>query len=320
MTNSQGLAGTTAGTTQISTVGKEGVGLTYRGYPVDVLANEASFEEVAYLLLYGELPNQTQLSEYIQTLISLRPLPDALKAMLELIPQSAHPMAMLRTVCSFLGTIEPENKERTQLTIANRLLAIFPGALLYWYHFQTHNKKISTDSDEESIAGYFLHLLKGEKPSSLTCAAMDASLILYAEHEFNASTFAARVTCATLADFYSAICSAIGALEGPLHGGANEAAMALISQYDSAEKAEQGIMAKLKAKDLIMGFGHRVYKEGDPRSPVIQAWAKKLSQQAQDGYLYPVSEQIEQVIWREKKLFPNLDFYSASTYHFCGSK
>jgi len=312
-----GLEGIVVGDTAISTVGKEGHGLTYRGYSIDDLAKYASFEEVAYLLLYGKLPTAVELQAYLKKLASMRALPPALKTVLELMPASAQPMDVLRTGCSMLGTLEPESQQYQPREVADRLLACIPGMLLYWYHFHQSGKRIETESSEESIAGYFLYLLYQIKPPEFR-RAFDVSLILYAEHEFNASTFAARVTTSTESDFYSAIVSGIGTLRGPLHGGANEAAMELIQQFKTPDEAEKGVMALLAKKAKIMGFGHRVYKISDPRSDIIKVWSKKLSATAKDGYLYAVSERIEEVMRREKKLFPNLDFYSATTYHFCG--
>jgi len=313
-----GLAGIIVGDTAISTVGKEGLDLTYRGYSIHDLAAEACFEEVAYLLIHGELPNQTELRAYQEKLMMMRELPDTLKLALETIPVTAHPMDVLRTGCSLLGTLEPESNQYNQHNIADRLIASVPGMLLYWYHFHQNGKPIKTNTDENTVAGHFLQLLHGKKPDEEHRRAVDVSLILYAEHEFNASTFAARVTTSTESDFYSAIVSGIGTLRGPLHGGANEAAMELISQFDNPDNAEVGVKDMLLKKEKIMGFGHRVYKISDPRSDIIKVWSKKLSLQAKDGFLYPISERIEKILWDEKHLFPNLDFYSATTYHFCG--
>jgi 2-methylcitrate synthase len=313
-----GLEGIIAGATSISTVGKEGVGLTYRGYSIDDLAAHSTFEDVAYLLLYGRLPSKEELEDYKARLRNLRGLHPTLKEVLERIPASTHPMDVLRTGCSMLGTLEPENAGRTQIAVANRLTACFSGMLLYWHHFVSSGKRIVTETDDDDTAGHFLHLLLGKKPEELHRRAIDVSLILYAEHEFNASTFTTRTITATLADFYSAITGGIGALRGPLHGGANEAAMELIEQFSSPDEAEKGMMQMLAAKKLIMGFGHRVYKHADPRSDVIKAWSKKLAEAKGDMTLYTVSERIEQVMRREKKMFPNLDFYSASAYRMCG--
>lgn len=315
---SGGLAGIVVGASAISTVGKEGLGLTYRGYDIHDLTHYATFEEVAYLLIYGKLPNEKELTAYYEKLFSLRDLPTPLKNALENIPATAHPMDVLRTGCSMLGTLEPENTHHTQEDIADRLLACTPGMLLYWYHFQTEGKRIPLQTNERLLASHFLHLLHGKTPDTLTAETMNVSFILYAEHEFNASTFAARVTTSTLSDFYSAIVSGIGTLRGPLHGGANEAAMALINQFKTPDAAENGIRQMLAEKAKIMGFGHRVYKLSDPRSDIIKKWSEKLSKHAPDGYLYPVSETIEKILWDEKKLFPNVDFYSATAYHFCG--
>ncbi len=315
---SGGLAGVIAGQTAIATVGKQGKGLTYRGYSIDDLAEQATFEEVTYLLVYGRLPTKSELSDYKEKLCNLRALPQPLKVVLEQVPGNVHPMDVMRTGCSALGTLEPEGESRDQITVANRLIACFGSILLYWYHFHVSGKRIETESDDDSSAGHFLHLLHGKKPDELHRRAIDVSLILYAEHEFNASTFTARTIISTLADFYSAVTGAIGALRGPLHGGANEASMDLIERFSTPDDAEKGIIELLAAKQLIMGFGHRVYRVSDPRSDIVKAWSKKLAEAAGDKRLCPVSERIERVMRREKKLFPNLDFYSATAYHFCG--
>jgi 2-methylcitrate synthase len=312
-----GLAGIVVGATAICTVGKEGLGLTYRGYDIHDLTHYATFEEVAYLLIYGKLPNEQELKAYYKKLFALRELPTPLKNVLENIPATAHPMDVLRTGCSFLGTLEPETLHHQQEDIADRLLASTPGMLLYWYHFQKNATRIETQTNEDLLASHFLHLLYGKKPAELPAKTMNVSLILYAEHEYNASTFAARVTASTLSDFYSCIVSGIGTLRGPLHGGANEAAMELITQFKTPEDAQAGIKKMLAEKAKIMGFGHRVYKISDPRSDIIKKWSEKLSKDATDGYLYAVSEAIENVMQTEKKLFPNVDFYSATAYHFC---
>ena len=313
-----GLAGIIAGHTAIATVGKEGKGLTYRGYSIHDLAEHSTFEEVAYLLIYGRLPKQAELDEYKVKLRAMRGLPAPLKTVLELIPRSTHPMDVMRTGCSMLGTLEPEGPGHDQVAVANRLTACFSAMLLYWHQFHADGHRIDTETDDDSTAGHFLHLLHGKKPDELHRRAIDVSLILYAEHEFNASTFTARTIVSTLPDFYSAVTGGIGALRGPLHGGANEAAMELIEQFANADEAEKGLIEMLAAKKLIMGFGHRVYKVSDPRSDVIKAWSKNLSKAQDDRRLYPVSERLEQVMRREKKMFPNLDFYSATAYHFCG--
>ncbi len=318
VSNTAGLAGVVAGKSAIATVGQSGKGLTYRGYTIEDLAANASFEEVAYLLLYGKLPNSKELSSYIDKLIKMRNLPDKLKEVLRLIPAHSHPMDVLRTGCSMLGNLEPEHDFSDQHNVADRLLAIFPGILCYWYAYHNYGKEITGTSNESTIGGHFLAMLHDDKPSKLACDMMNVSLILYAEHEFNASTFAARVTAATLSDFYSAITSAIGTLRGPLHGGANEAAMELIESFSSPDEAESKLTEMLANKVKIMGFGHRVYKDCDPRSDIIKMWSKKLAEAKHDLNLYEISERIEQVMRSQKNLFPNLDFYSASAYHYCG--
>jgi 2-methylcitrate synthase len=317
-TAAAGLRGQSAGLTAICTCGKEGVGLNYRGYTIEDLAHNAAFEEVAYLLLYERLPTQGELDAYRRRLQGLRGLPDGLRQVLERIPADAHPMDVLRTGCSMLGTLEPEKDFAQQGDIADRLLAAFPSMLLYWRRFAGDGTRIEVETEDESIAGHLLHLLHGAPPDELHRRAMDVSLILYAEHEFNASTFACRVCAATLSDFYSAITAGIGTLRGPLHGGANEAAMALIERFAKPDEARAGVHGMLERKEKIMGFGHAVYRTSDPRSPIIKEWARKLSEAAGDKTLYPVSEAVEAVMWEEKKLFPNLDFYSASAYHFLG--
>lgn len=313
-----GLAGVSAGETAICTVGKAGVGLTYRGYSIEDLAQNASFEEVAYLLIYGYPPNKPHLEKYKEQLSQLRDLPQSLKTVLEQLPADAHPMDVLKTGCSALGAMLPENAQHDQLYIANKLMSCFPSMLLYWYQFTQFGKKIDVRTDELSIAGHFLHLLHGKKPDADQLAAMDCSMILYAEHEFAASTFAARVTAATLSDFYSAITSAIGTLRGPLHGGANEAAMELIQQFKNPDDAEAGLRKMLAEKKLVMGFGHRVYKNCDPRNAIIKEWSNKLSKKKGDMNIFNISERIEKLMWDEKKLFANADFYSASVYHLLG--
>ena len=313
-----GLAGVTAGATHICTVGKEGAGLTYRGYDIYDLADNASFEEAAFLLLHGHLPTQSELDDYIAKLKANRGLPDALKNVLEMIPADAPPMDVLRTGVSFLGNIEPEGDYSNQQNVADRLLAVFPSMLMYWHRYHTDGVKIDTETDDDSIAGHFLHLLHDEVPRELHRKSLDTTLILYAEHEFNASTFAARVITGTLSDMHSAVTGAIGALRGPLHGGANEAAMVLISKFDSAEAATAGVHQMLANKDLIMGFGHRVYTTSDPRNVVNKRMSKMLADDVGNKILYPVSEAVETVMWDEKKLFANADFFAASVYHFMG--
>ena len=309
-----GLRGVAAGKTEISTVGKEGVGLTYRGYDIVELAAESTFEEVAYLLLHGELPAPDELIAYREKLRGQRAVPAPLAEVLERIPRDAHPMDVLRTACSMLGALEPEGGFARQLDVANRLIAVLPSALLYWHHFATTGTRIETQSEEHGVAAHFLRLLHGRPPADVEQRAMDVSLILYAEHEFNASTFAARVCAATLSDMHSAVTAAIGTLRGPLHGGANEAAMELIEQFDSAPAAAAGVAQMLERREKIMGFGHAVYRTADPRSAVIKEWAGKLAERTGNGLLYVVSEAIEQLLWQRKNLFPNLDFYSACAY------
>ncbi len=313
-----GLAGIVAGRTSLATVGKQGKGLTYRGYSIEDLAEHVSFEETAHLLLYGELPTPAELDEYRARLVGMRDLPEPLRAVLEQLPASAHPMDVLRTGCSTLGCLEPEASFEDQHRIADRLLALLPGMLLYWHRFHRDGQRIDGRTEEDSTAGHFLSLLHDRSPSALHRRAMDVSLTLYAEHEFNASTFAARVAASTLSDCYSAVTAAIGTLRGPLHGGANEAAMELIDRFRTPDQAEEGVLEALGRKEKIMGFGHRVYRECDPRSDIIKAWSRKLADAAGDRRLYPVSERIETVMRREKKLFPNLDFYAATAYHFLG--
>lgn len=313
-----GLAGVIAGTTAISTVGIEGTGLTYRGYDIKELAENAQFEEVAYLLLHDDLPSQGELTAFQTRLAAQCGLPGALRTMLESTPGSSNPMDVMRTGCSMLGCLEPEAGLENGPAVAERLLAALPSILLYWYRFHHDGIRIDTEFHSPSFASHFLTMLQGSPPDDLHEQALDAALTLYAEHEFNASTFAARVATATLTDFYSAITAAIGTLRGKLHGGANEAAMNLIESFDSPDSAEVGIRAALAAKELIMGFGHRVYQTCDPRSEIIQTWAKRLSESVGDQTLYPVSMRIEQVMWDRKSLFPNLDFYSATAFHFLG--
>jgi 2-methylcitrate synthase len=315
---SGGLAGVIVGETAISTVGKTGVGLTYRGYDIQELAAQASFEEVAYLVIYGKLPNHAELAAYQQQLMAKRALPFDLQCILEHLRIEANPMDVMRTGCSALGILEPESAAHDQYAVANRLIAVFPAMLLYWYHFQKQGRRIETITGDENAAGYFLRLLHNEQARALQQQALNVSLILYAEHEFNASTFVARIVVSTRSDLYSAITAAIGTLKGPLHGGANEAAMELIQQFHTPDQAEQGVLSLLERKQVVMGFGHRVYRISDPRSDVIKEWAKRLAQQIGDTVLYPIAERIEQVMWRERKLFPNLDFYSALVYHYCG--
>ncbi|MBJ6893788.1 bifunctional 2-methylcitrate synthase/citrate synthase [Vibrio cholerae] len=314
-----GLRGQSAGSTALCTVGKTGTGLTYRGYDITDLAHHAQFEEVAHLLLVGHLPTQAELDQYKTRLIGLRGLPEKLKQALELIPAEAHPMDVMRTGCSILGNLEPEHTFAEQQSATERMLALFPAIICYWYRFSYDGVRIDTaDQSEDSIGGYFLKMLTGQAPSELFKKVMHCSLTLYAEHEFNASTFAARVCASTLSDIHSCVTGAIGTLRGPLHGGANEAAMAMIEQWQSADEAEAGIMRMLANKEKIMGFGHAIYRESDPRNALIKEWSKALSEAVGDTHLYAVSERVEAVMKREKDLFCNADFFHASAYHFMG--
>ncbi|KFZ32009.1 methylcitrate synthase [Pseudidiomarina salinarum] len=313
-----GLRGQVAGQTALCTVGKTGSGLTYCGYDIKELADKVSFEEVAYLLAHGELPNSSQLADYKARLKSQRGLPQALKDVLERIPADAHPMDVMRTGCSMLGNLEPEADFSQADTAIERMLAVFPSILLYWYRFSHDGVRIETQTDDDSIGAHFLRLLHDKKPSDLHTAVMNTSLILYAEHEFNASTFTARVCASTLSDIHSCVTGAIGSLRGPLHGGANEAAMELIEDMKSPEDAEQTLLAMLARKDKIMGFGHAVYRDNDPRNAIIKEWSEKLADEFGDTRLYDVSVRCEEVMWREKKLFPNADFFHASAYHYMG--
>lgn len=313
-----GLRGQVAGKTALSTVGKSGSGLTYRGYDVKDLAEKCQFEEVAHLILKGQLPTQSELDAYKAKLKSLRKLPQALKEVLERIPKDAHPMDVMRTGASMLGNLETEADFGQQQDATDRMLAVFPSIICYWYRFSHDGVRIDENTDDDSIGGHFLHMLRGEKPKALHEKVMHVSLILYAEHEFNASTFTARVCASTLSDMHSCVTGAIGSLRGPLHGGANEAAMDMIERFKSPEDAEEQMMGMLARKDKIMGFGHAIYSESDPRNAIIKQWSEKLAADVGDTVLYPVSVRCEEVMWREKKLFCNADFFHASAYHFMG--
>ena len=313
-----GLRGQGAGETALCTVGKTGTGLTYRGLDISLLAEKAKFEEIAYLLLKGDLPTQTNLDRYINKLKRLRHLPQKLRDMLERIPASAHPMDVLRSGCSMLGNLETETDFSGQDEVIDRLIAVFPSIICYWYIFSHKGTRLSTDLDDDSIGGHFLHMLNGEAPSELFRQVMNVSLILYAEHEFNASTFTARVCASTMSDMHSCITAAIGSLRGPLHGGANEAAMEMIQNWSSPDEAEKELLGMLERKEKVMGFGHAIYRKSDPRNTIIKRWAKKLADHTGDALLYPVSERCEEVMWREKKLFCNADFFHAPAYHFMG--
>lgn len=311
-----GLRGQVAGKTALSTVGKTGSGLTYRGYDVKDLAAQCQFEEVAYLILKGKLPNQAELDAYKAKLKALRALPQPLKDVLERIPATAHPMDVMRTGCSMLGNLETEASFEQQQDVTDRMLAIFPGMINYWYNFSHNGKRIEVETEADSIAEQFLWTLHGQKPSELHTRVMHASLILYAEHEFNASTFTARVCASTLSDMHSCITGAIGSLRGPLHGGANEAAMELIEGMQNPDHAEEVLMGMLARKEKIMGFGHAIYSESDPRNAVIKEWSEKLAKTKGDTKLYDISVRCEEVMWREKKLFCNADFFHASAYNY----
>ena len=313
-----GLRGQVAGETALCTVGKTGTGLTYRGLDIRVLAENATFEEVAHLLLRGRLPTQSELDSYISKIKSLRTLPQELKDVLERIPAHAHPMDVMRTGCSMLGNLETETDFTRQDDTIDRLLAVFPSIICYWYIFSHEGRRIDTTLDDDSVGAHFLHMLSGRTPNDLFEQVMKVSLILYAEHEFNASTFTARVCASTLSDMHSCITGAIGSLRGPLHGGANEAAMDMIEQWNSPGEAEEALLDLLKRREKIMGFGHAIYRESDPRNVIIKGWAEKLADHVGDAVLFPVSVRCEEVMWREKRLFCNADFFHASAYHFMG--
>ena len=313
-----GLRGQVAGNTALSTVGKTGKGLTYRGYAIEELAEKATFEEVAYMLLYGSLPTQSEYDAYSTKLKSFRSLPEALKEVLERIPQTAHPMDVMRTGCSMLGNLEPEGDFSNQNDTADRILASMSSIITYWYRYSHDGVKVDTATDHETIGGQFLSLLTGKEPSEEHARALDVSLILYAEHGFNASTFTARTCASTLSDMHSCVTGAIGTLRGPLHGGANEAAMEMIEKYSSREEAKAGLLELLSNKEKIMGFGHAVYSYEDPRNAIIKLWSEKLSQSNGDATLYEVSDEVERVMDEEKGMFANTDFFMASAYHYLG--